>query len=63
MYLGQRVHGVEIVSGQISDRMISCELGEAPNSLVDILFLYQVFRDARRIVQASVIPKLGEAVL
>jgi hypothetical protein len=57
------VHGVEIVSSQISDHMIFCELDEAPNSLVDILFLYQVFRDASRIVQASVILKLGEAVL
>jgi hypothetical protein len=43
--------------------MIFSELGEAPNSLIDILFLYQVFRDASRIVQASIIPKLGEAVL
>jgi hypothetical protein len=43
--------------------MIFSELGEAPNSLVDILFLYQIFRDASRIFQARVIPKLGEAVL
>jgi hypothetical protein len=39
------------------------ELGEAPNSLVDILFIYQIFRDASRIFQARVSPKLGEAVL
>jgi hypothetical protein len=57
------VHGVEEISSQISDRMFFCELGEAPNSLVDILFLYQIFRDASRIFQARVSPKLGEAVL
>jgi hypothetical protein len=57
------VHGVEIVSGQISNRMIFGELGEAPNSLVDIFFLYQIFRDASRVIQARVIPELGEAVL
>jgi hypothetical protein len=39
------------------------ELSEAPNSLVDILFLYQIFRDASRIFQARISPKLGEAVL
>jgi hypothetical protein len=43
--------------------MIFGELGEAPNSLVDIFFLYQIFRNASRIFQAKVIPKLGEAVL
>jgi hypothetical protein len=57
------VHGVKVVTGQVSDRMIFSELGQAPNSMVDILFLYQIFRDARRIVQASKTPKLGEAVL
>jgi hypothetical protein len=57
------VHGVEVISGQISNRMILGELGEAPNSLVDILFLYQIFRDASRIFQARVTPKLGETVL
>jgi hypothetical protein len=40
--------------------MILGELGEAPNSLVDIFFLYQIFRDTSRIFQARVTPKLGE---
>jgi hypothetical protein len=57
------MHRVKIVSGQVSDRMFFGELGEAPNSLVDILFLYQIFRDASRIFQARVSPKLGELVL
>jgi hypothetical protein len=57
------MHRVKVVSGQVSDRMIFGELGEAPNSLVDILFLYQFFRDASRIFQAQVSPKFGEAVL
>jgi hypothetical protein len=57
------MHGVEVVSGQVSDRMIFGELGEPPNSLVDILFLYQIFRDASRIFQARVSLKFGEAVL
>jgi hypothetical protein len=57
------VHGVEEISSQISDRMFFGELGEAPNSLVNILFLYQIFRDASRIFQARVSPKLGQAVL
>jgi hypothetical protein len=39
------------------------ELGEAPDSLVDIFFLYQIFRDASRVLQARVAPKLGEAML
>jgi hypothetical protein len=43
--------------------MILGELGEAPNSLVDIFFLYQIFRNASRIFQARVTPELGEAVL
>jgi O-acetylhomoserine/O-acetylserine sulfhydrylase-like pyridoxal-dependent enzyme len=38
--LGQGVHGVEIASGQVSNRMVLGELGEAPDSLVDILLLY-----------------------
>jgi hypothetical protein len=57
------VHGVEVISGQISNRMILGELGEAPDSLVDILFLYQIFRDASRIFQARVAPKLGKVML
>jgi hypothetical protein len=57
------MHRVEVVNGQVSNRMILGKLGEVPNSLVDIFFLYQIFRDARRIFQARVIPKLGEAVL
>jgi hypothetical protein len=43
--------------------MILGELGKTPKSLVDIFFLYQIFRDASRIFQARVIPELGEAVL
>jgi hypothetical protein len=43
--------------------MILGELGEAPDSLVDIFLLYQIFRDASRIIQARVTPKLGETVL
>jgi hypothetical protein len=35
-YLGQRVLGVEIVGGQVRNRVI---LGEIPDSLVDILLL------------------------
>jgi hypothetical protein len=62
-YLGQRVHGVKVVSGQVSNHMILGELGKAHNSLVDIFFLYQIFRDASRIFQARVILELGEAVL
>jgi hypothetical protein len=62
-YLGQRMHGVEVVSGQVRNHMLLGELGEVPNSLVDILFLYQIFRDASRVFQARVIPELGEAVL
>jgi hypothetical protein len=57
------VYGVEVISGQISNRMILGELGEVPDSLVDILFLYQIFRDASRILQARVAPKLGKAML
>jgi hypothetical protein len=43
--------------------MVLGELGEAPDSLVDILFLYQIFKDASRIFQARVAPKLGKAML
>jgi hypothetical protein len=57
------VHGVEVVSGQISNRMILGELDEVPNSLVYILFRYQIFRDASKIFQARVTPKIGKAVL
>jgi hypothetical protein len=39
------------------------ELGEAPDSLVHVLFLCQIFRDASRIFQARVAPKLGKAML
>jgi hypothetical protein len=39
------------------------ELGEIPDSLVDIFFRYQIFRYASRILQAGVIPKFGKAVL
>jgi hypothetical protein len=39
------------------------ELGEIPDSLVDIFFRYQIFRYAGRIFQAGVIPKFGKAVL
>jgi hypothetical protein len=57
------VHGVEVISDQISNRMILGELGEAPDSVIDIFFLYQIFRDASRIFQARITPKLGKAVL
>jgi hypothetical protein len=57
------VHGVEVVSGQISNRMILGELGEASDSPVDIFFLYQILEDASRIFQTRVTPKLGKAVL
>jgi hypothetical protein len=43
--------------------MILGELGEAPDLLVHILFLYQIFRDVSRIFQARVAPKLGKAML
>jgi hypothetical protein len=39
------------------------ELGEIPDSLVDIFFQHQIFRYASRIFQARVSPELGEAVL
>jgi hypothetical protein len=39
------------------------ELGEIPNSLVDIFFRYQIFGDAGRIFQAGVTPKFGKAIL
>jgi hypothetical protein len=42
--------------------MVLGELGEAPDSLVNILLLYQIFRDASRILQARIAPKLGKAV-
>jgi hypothetical protein len=57
------VHGVEEISGQLSNCMFLGELGEAPDSLVDIFFLYQIFRDMIRIFQAGVTPKFGKAVL
>jgi hypothetical protein len=43
--------------------MILGELGEAPNSLVNFLLLHEISRDARRIHQARVAPKLGKAML
>jgi hypothetical protein len=43
--------------------MVLGELGEAPDSLVDILLLYSIFRDVRRILQARVVPKFGKAML
>jgi hypothetical protein len=43
--------------------MVLSQLGEAPDSLVDILLLYQIFRDASKILQARVAPKLGKAML
>jgi hypothetical protein len=43
--------------------MILGELGETPDSLVDIFFLHQLFRDASRIFQARIAPKIGEAML
>jgi hypothetical protein len=39
IYLGQRVLGVEIVGGQVCNRVILGELGEIPDSLVVILLL------------------------
>jgi hypothetical protein len=39
------------------------ELGEIPDSLVDVFFRHQIFRYASRIFQARVSPKLGGAVL
>jgi hypothetical protein len=38
-YLGQRVLGVEIVGGQVRNRVILGEFGEIPDSLVDNLLL------------------------
>jgi hypothetical protein len=40
IYLGQRVLGVKIVGGQVRNGMILGELGEIPDSLVDILLLH-----------------------
>jgi hypothetical protein len=57
------VYGVKEISGQISNRMFLGELGKTPDSLVDIFFQYQIFRDASRIFQAGVTPKFGKAVL
>jgi hypothetical protein len=57
------VHGVEEISGQISNRMFLGELGETPDSFVDIFFQYQIFRDASRIFQVRVTPKFGKVVL
>jgi hypothetical protein len=37
-YLRKRVHGVEEICSQISNRMFLGELGEIPDSLVDIFF-------------------------
>jgi hypothetical protein len=62
-YLGQRVHGVEVFSGQISNRVFLGKLGETPDSLVDIFFFHQLFRDASRIFQARIAPKVGKTML
>jgi hypothetical protein len=62
-YLRKRVHGVEEIRSQIGNCMFLGELGETPDSLVDIFFRYQIFRYASRILQARVIPKFGKAVL
>jgi hypothetical protein len=39
------------------------ELGEIPDSFVDIFFQHQIFRYASRIFQARISPKFGKAVL
>jgi hypothetical protein len=39
IYLGQRVLGVKIVGGQVCNGVILGELGEMPDSLVDILLI------------------------
>jgi hypothetical protein len=39
------------------------ELGEIPDSLVDIFFRHQIFRYTSRIFQARESPEFGEAVL
>jgi hypothetical protein len=39
IYRGQRVLGVKIVGGQVRNCVILGELGEIPDSLVDILLL------------------------
>jgi hypothetical protein len=57
------VHGVKEISGQISNYMFLGELGEIPDSLVDIFFRYQILKYAGRIFQAGVIPMFGKAVL
>jgi hypothetical protein len=62
-YLGQRVLGVEIISGQVRNCMILGKLGKSSDPLVDILLLNQICRDSRRIYQARVTPKLGEMML
>jgi hypothetical protein len=62
-YLKKRAHGVEKIHSQIGNCMLLGELGEIPDSLVDIFFRYQIFRYASRILQARVSPKFGKAVL
>jgi hypothetical protein len=62
-YLRKRAYGVEEISSQISNCILLGELGEIPDSLVDIFFQHQIFRYASRIFQAGVIPKFGKAVL
>jgi hypothetical protein len=62
-YLRKRVHGVEEIRSQIGNCMLLGELGEIPDSLVDIFLRYQISRYASRILQARVIPKFGKAVL
>jgi hypothetical protein len=62
-HLGQGVHGVKIVSGQVRNCMVLGELAEIPDSLVDVLLLHQISRDSTRIYQARIVPKLGKTML
>jgi hypothetical protein len=62
-YLRKRAYRVEEISSQIGNCILLGELGEIPDSLVDIFFQHQIFKYASRIFQARVIPKFGKAVL
>jgi hypothetical protein len=62
-YLGQRVLGVKIRSGQVHNCMILGELGKSPDPLVNILLLNKISRDSRGIYQARIVPKLGKTML
>jgi hypothetical protein len=57
------MHGVEVFRVQISDRMFLGELAKIPDSLVDIFFIYQIFRNASRIFQARESLEVGKAML